>query len=586
MIKKICRRKPIGTGSKGLAQLPPIVQKILSNRAISSPEQVDYQLSRLQRPEHMRGLKDAIELLLGALMSQERVCILGDFDADGATSTALAVRCLFAFGFKHVDYLVPNRFEYGYGLTPEIVDVIATRAPSLLITVDNGIASVEGVVKAQAYGMKVLITDHHLPGSTLPAAEAIVNPNQYGCDFESKNLAGVGVIFYVLNALRARLRDEGWFLAQGLAEPRMADFLDLVALGTVADVVPLDHNNRILVDQGLKRMRAGHCVPGIRALFEVGGRSMQRLTASDLGFVAGPRLNAAGRLDDMSLGIRCLLTDSYQQARQIAVELDSLNRERRAIEGSMQQEATSHLDTLFTQALSWPMAICLYQKDWHQGVIGILASRIKDRLHRPTIIFASNGDGTLKGSGRSIVGVHLRDVLDRVATSHPGLLSKFGGHAMAAGLSLDENRLEEFQLAFVEVVEHALDGKPPEAELLTDGELDDGDFTLDNAQLLQELGPWGQMFPEPSFDGEFRLLSQRIVGEKHLKLQLTPSEFSGLCVDAIAFNVDLDVWPDNSIQHARIVYKLNMNEYRGEQNVQLLVDYLEPVTELERPSSG
>jgi len=404
-----------------------------------------------------------------------------------------------------------------------------------------------------------------------------VNPNQPGCAFASKNLAGVGVIFYVMNAMRAALRSEEWFSRNNLPEPRMADFLDLVALGTVADVVPLDHNNRVLVEQGLMRIRAGHCCHGIHALFDVGGRALLRLTSTDLGFVAGPRLNAAGRLDDMSLGIRCLLADSYNEARQIASELDDLNKERRVIERSMQVEAERYLQALPLENAQHPFSICLYKDDWHQGVIGILASRIKDKLHRPTIIFASSGDGTLKGSGRSITGVHLRDVLDRVATSSPGLLTKFGGHAMAAGLSLDEHRLEDFERAFETVVSEVLSGQAPQAELLTDGSLEDSDFTLENAFMLERLGPWGQGFPEPAFDGQFRIVSQRIVGEKHLKLQLTPSEYSGLVVDGIAFNVDLDIWPNTAIQTAQVVYKLNVNEFRGEQKLQLMVDYLEPV---------
>ncbi|WP_185231465.1 single-stranded-DNA-specific exonuclease RecJ [Teredinibacter franksiae] len=577
MKKNIRHRSPINAIDNALEKLPPLVQRILINRDIVSAGQIDYQLKALQSPENFGGLEDAVTLLKEALFAQQRVCILGDFDADGATSTALAVRCLRAFGFSKIDYLVPNRFEFGYGLTPEIVVEIAKLSPDLLITVDNGIASLDGVAAAQAHGIKVLITDHHLPGAVLPAAEAIVNPNQPGCAFASKNLAGVGVIFYVMNAMRAALRSEEWFSRNNLSEPRMADFLDLVALGTVADVVPLDHNNRVLVEQGLMRIRAGHCCHGIHALFDVGGRALLRLTSTDLGFVAGPRLNAAGRLDDMSLGIRCLLADSYNEARQIASELDDLNKERRVIERSMQVEAERYLQALPLENAQHPFSICLYKDDWHQGVIGILASRIKDKLHRPTIIFASSGDGTLKGSGRSITGVHLRDVLDRMATSSPGLLTKFGGHAMAAGLSLDEHRLEDFERAFETVVSEVLSGQAPQAELLTDGSLEDSDFTLENAFMLERLGPWGQGFPEPAFDGQFRIVSQRIVGEKHLKLQLTPSEHSGLVVDGIAFNVDLDIWPNTAIQTAQVVYKLNVNEFRGEQKLQLMVDYLEPV---------
>ena len=575
MIKKITRRHPISSKDDGLNSLPVLLQRVLLNRNIASPEQIDYQLAKLKRPDKLRGLEQALLLLYNALLEQKHLCILGDFDADGATSTAVAVRCLRAFGYARVDYLVPNRFEYGYGLTPEIVDVIAGLKPDLIITVDNGIASMDGVARAKALGMQVLVTDHHLPGEHTPDADAIVNPNQNECEFGSKHLAGVGVIFYVMNALRAYLRERGWFQQRQLKEPNTAEFLDLVSLGTVADVVPLDHNNRILVEQGLRRMRAGHCCPGVRALFEVGGRELSRLNSSDLGFVAGPRLNAAGRLDDMSLGIRCLLSDSYQEARQLASQLDSLNRERRSIEASMQKEAEGFLERIFSDQQHWPQAICLYKDDWHPGVIGILASRVKERTHRPTLVFADNGDGTIKGSGRSIEGIHLRDALDRVATMHPGLLDKFGGHAMAAGLSLAANRFDEFKQAFVQVVDGLLNGRAPEAEILSDGELQPEEFTLENAQSIKRLGPWGQAFPEPCFDGEFRLVSQRIVGEKHLKLLLTPSEYSGVSLDAIAFNVDLDTWPNTAIQRARLVFKLNVNEYRGEQNLQLLVDYLE-----------
>jgi exonuclease RecJ (EC 3.1.-.-) len=575
MKKLIQRRSASVTFDNAGAPFGELARRVLANRDVVSPEQVDYQLRQLEAPATMLGLQAACDLLVEALREQKRICILGDFDADGATSTTLAVRCLRAFGCRHVDFVVPNRFEYGYGLTPEIVTVIAAQRPQLLLTVDNGIASVDGVRAAQALGMQVIVTDHHLPGRELPSAEAIVNPNQVGCEFGSKNLAGVGVIFYVMSALRARLKALGWFDKGDIAEPKMADWLDLVALGTVADVVPLDQNNRVLVAQGLKRMRAARCVPGIQALFEVAGRPLNKVTASDLGFIAGPRLNAAGRLDDMGLGIRCLLTDSIDEARGLARELDSLNRERRAIEGSMQVEAVKLLDDFASNDADWPLGVCLYKTDWHQGVIGILASRIKDRLHRPTIVFAEDGEGQLKGSGRSISGVHLRDVLDRVATQNPGLLTKFGGHAMAAGLSLALQDLDRFKTAFELAVGEALGFVEPEASLATDGELEQEDFDLSVAKTLQALGPWGQAFPEPSFDGEFRLLQQRIVGEKHLKLLVSPADYSGVAIDAIAFNVDLDTWPNNDIQFARIVYKLAINEYRGEEKLQLLVDYLE-----------
>ncbi len=575
--KTIRRRQSASQQPNHLNVYAPLLQRVLSHRGIDHPQQLDYQLKNLIKPGAMRGLDAAVALLADVLTREGRVCILGDFDADGATSTALAVRCLRAFGCQHVDFLVPNRFEFGYGLTPEIVEVVKTLAPDLLITVDNGIASLDGVAAAQAYGMQVLVTDHHLPGENLPSAEVIVNPNQPHCSFASKNLAGVGVIFYVMNGLRAHLRAQGWFARKGLQEPNMAQFLDLVALGTVADVVPLDSNNRTLVAQGLNRIRAGRCCAGIRALFEIGRRPLARLQASDLGFVAGPRLNAAGRLDDMSLGIRCLLADSESEARELASELDELNRERRSIEQSMQREALLHLDELLAAERNWPMAICLYQEDWHQGVIGILASRIKDRAHRPTIVFAEADDETLKGSGRSIPGIHLRDLLDAVATRHPGLLTKFGGHAMAAGLSLAKQDLDRFQRAFVEETSRLLDGEAPAAEILTDGELQAEDFSLSVARSLAELGPWGQAFPEPCFDGKFRVVNQRIVGEKHLKLVVTPGDYSGLALDAIAFNVDLNVWPDSSIRWVELVYQLNVNEFRGEESLQLMIEQITPL---------
>ncbi|TVZ38484.1 single-stranded-DNA-specific exonuclease [Alteromonadaceae bacterium 2753L.S.0a.02] len=578
IIKKTIRQRTATTEtSSQLNHFAPLVRRVLANRGVSDPSQIDYQLRNLLQPSQMSGLQEAVVLLERMLKQRGRICILGDFDADGATSTALAVQCLKAFGFSSVEFLVPNRFEFGYGLTPEIVAVIATLKPSLIITVDNGIASFDGVAAAHALGIQVLITDHHLPAEQLPPAEVIVNPNQPGCGFPSKNLAGVGVIFYVMNALRAHLRETAWFQSSGVTEPNMAQFLDLVALGTVADVVPLDQNNRTLVEQGLKRIRAGRARPGIRALFEVGRRALERLTATDLGFVAGPRLNAAGRLDDMSLGIRCLLAESEHEARLLATQLDELNRERRAIELSMQREAITYLDKVLESQTQWPQAICLYQEDWHQGVIGILASRIKDRLHRPTIVFAEADDENLKGSGRSIPGVHLRDLLDAIATRHSGLLSKFGGHAMAAGLSLRKADLERFMAAFESEADRLLNGEAPEAEIVTDGEVDESAYTLDTARLLAQLGPWGQAFPEPCFDGRFRIVNQRIVGEKHLKLVVTPADYSGLAIDAIAFNVDTEIWPNPSLQWVRLAFTLNVNEYRGEESLQLMVSYLEPL---------
>jgi len=432
------------------------------------------------------------------------------------------------------------------------------------------------VAAAKAAGIKVLVTDHHLPGDELPEADAILNPNQRGCEFPSKNLAGVGVVFYLMVALRSALRDAGWFTLQNIVEPNMAEFLDLVALGTVADVVPLDHNNRILVHQGLQRMRAGKLRPGIRALLDIAGRSLNRLVASDMGFAVGPRLNAAGRLDDMSLGIECLLCNSEPLAREMAYELDGLNKDRRSIESSMQQEAMQSLESLnLENDGQMPWGLCLYDGDWHQGVVGILASRIKDRFHRPVIAFADGDNGDIKGSARSIPGLHIRDALDAVANQNPGLLQKFGGHAMAAGLSLEKQHLRAFTEAFDRVVRERLDESDLQAEVLSDGTLSAPDISFNNAQLLRDAGPWGQHFPEPVFDGVFKIVQQRLVGEKHLKL-VVQAEGSNELLDGIAFNVDLAQWPNPSLETVQLAYRLDINEFRGNQSLQLMVEYLEP----------
>ncbi|WP_053980850.1 single-stranded-DNA-specific exonuclease RecJ [Marinagarivorans algicola] len=556
-----------------LTDVAPVLARIYAARGVLDNAQLDYSLKHLFRPSQLKGIEQALTLLLAARAKQQRILIVGDFDADGATSTTVAVRCLRALGFNSVDYLVPNRFEYGYGLTPEIVTVAKQFEPDLLITVDNGISSIEGVAAAQAAGMKVLVTDHHLPGAQLPSAGAIVNPNQQGCEFPTKNCAGVGVIFYVLSALRAAMQSE--YYSQKPA-PNFAQFLDLVSLGTVADVVPLDHNNRIFVQQGLLRMRAGLACEGIKAIAKVAGREITKLRASDLGFMVGPRLNAAGRLDDMSLGIRCLLTDDPTEALALASELDALNKERRAIEGSMQADAAVILEALNhnneDEALS---GVCLYQSDWHQGVIGILASRVKDKLHRPTIVFADDSESILKGSGRSVAGIHLRDVLDEVAAKNPGMLTKFGGHAMAAGLSLEKHHLLNFQKSFNEVVAQKAGQEGLTPVLFTDGALTSEDFNLPLAEALENAGPWGQAFPEPTFSGEFILVNQRIVGQKHLKLVLALPQNPQQTMDAISFNVDVSVWPNDTCHRVLVVYKLQVNEFNGRRNVQLLIDYIE-----------
>lgn len=569
-----------------LPGLPPLLARLYAARGVRTPDELGRTLAALQPAAQLTGLEAALALLAEALTARWRILIVGDFDADGATSTALSVRALRAFGAAHVDFLVPNRFTYGYGLTPEIVAVaVREKQPDLIITVDNGIASHEGVRAAQAAGVRVLITDHHLPGESLPPAEAIVNPNQPGCDFPSKHLAGVGVVFYVLSALRTRLRADGWFAANGLPDPNMADYLDLVALGTVADVVVLDANNRLLVQQGLARIRAGRCCPGISALFKVAERDPARLVATDLGFVVAPRLNAAGRLDDMAEGIRCLLTDLAEEAQRLAHELDLLNHERRDIEAGMQQEALAALAALSLTEDNVPSGLVLYDRYWHQGVIGILAGRIKERFHRPVIAFApaqalsfENQQPTeLKGSARSIPGVHIRDVLDVVATRHPGLITRFGGHAMAAGLNLPAANLVAFREAFTQVLDEQVSPEDLQAVLLHDGELQAGDFTEAQARLLRDAGPWGQGFPEPLFVGEFLLLEQRLLKDKHLKLSLCHPG-SNRVIDGIAFNVDRAVWPDMSCRRVRMAYRLDLNHFRGMETLQLRVEALVPAS--------
>ena len=555
------------------AALPEVLKRVYAGRGITDPGELALGLDQLLPPTSLKGVADAAELLADAIEGEARVLIVGDFDADGATSCAMAVSVLQQMGLREVAYLVPNRFEFGYGLTPEIVEMAAAQMPDLIVTVDNGISSVEGVSAAQAMGISVLITDHHLPGDSLPTADVIVNPNQPGCQFPSKSLAGVGVMFYVLSAVRAALRDRGWFNAESMEEPNLADSLDLVALGTVADVVPLDRNNRILVAAGLARIRSGRARPGIEALFEVAGRDHRQATASDLGFIVGPRLNAAGRLDDMSIGIECLLAESSASARGFAEKLHQLNRERRDIEQSMQQDALAQLESIDLEGDASLFAMTLYDPAWHQGVIGILASRIRERVHRPTLVFADAEEGMLKGSGRSIPGLHLRDVLDQVATRHPGLLTKFGGHAMAAGLSLARDDLNRFKQALNDAVAEALGYTPPERTEESDGALARSDFGLPLAEQLASGGPWGQHFPEPLFDGQFFVRSHRIVGEKHLKLTL---DADGTEIEGIAFNIDVPKWLAAPLDAFHALYRLDVNEYRGERRAQLVIQSFWP----------
>jgi single-stranded-DNA-specific exonuclease len=554
-----------------LGDLPPLLTRLYAARGVQSEAELDKSLARLIPYQQLKGIDAAVDLLVVALEQRQRILIVGDFDADGATASTVGLLGLRLLGAAHVDYLVPNRFEYGYGLTPEIVEVALTREPQLLITVDNGISSVEGVAAAKAAGLKVLVTDHHLPGLELPAADAIVNPNQPGCEFPSKALAGVGVIFYVLMALRARLRSLGWYASK--PQPNIGELLDLVALGSVADVVPLDANNRILVHQGLERIRAGRARPGIKAILEVAKRDHSRITSTDLGFILGPRLNAAGRLDDMSLGIECLLTDDPALARDMAAQLDGMNQDRKSIEQGMQREALAQLKDLPVESM--PFGLCLFDPQWHQGVIGILASRMKERYFRPTIAFADAGDGLLKGSGRSVPGFHIRDALSVVAAQHPTLISKYGGHAMAAGLTLPEANFALFAEAFDAEVRRQLREEDLTGRLLSDGSLAVEEFHLELARALRHAGPWGQHFPEPVFHGVFQLVEQRVVGERHLKVILK-TECGSVKLDGIAFGIDREIWPNPTVRWVELAYKLDLNEFRGQETVQLMIAHIEP----------
>ena len=521
-------------------------------------------------------MEDAVGLLAEALMADARILIVGDFDADGASAATVAVLGLRSMGANQVAYLVPNRFDYGYGLTPEIVTLATQSEPDLIVTVDNGISSIDGVRLAQEHGISVLITDHHLPGTQLPAADAIVNPNQPGDRFPSKQLAGVGVMFYVLLALRAYLEQESWFSEQGIEKPNLADYLDLVALGTVADVVPLDYNNRILVDHGLKRIRAGRCRPGIIALLKSGRRSPNEVFATDLGFSVAPRLNAAGRLDDMSVGIECLLADSLEAAEPLAATLEELNLERRKIESAMQQEAESAIESLSNQpsGTALPAGLCIYDKAWHHGVVGLVASRIREKFDRPVVAFAPASDTELKGSARSVPGLHIRDLLERIATNNNDLVERFGGHAMAAGLSLHPDHFPAFKAEFEQEVARALDGAYTPGVIVTDGELASEDFNLDTADVLRRAGPWGQGFEEPRFDGIFSVEDAKIVGEVHVKLRLKPAGGGAVC-SAIAFRFGqhLDAIVASDLVH--VVYRLAINSFRGSRDVQLVVEHMQ-----------
>lgn len=522
----------------------------------------------------LKDIQKGVKRLYQALVNQERILFVGDFDADGATSTALGVSALKAFGAKEVEYLVPNRFEYGYGLTPEIVEVSKKWQPDLIITVDNGIASIEGVSVANEAGIDVVITDHHLSADTLPDASAIINPNQPGCAFQSKGIAGVGVIFYVMLALRRHCSEQSYFESNNIPEPNMGSFLDLVTLGTIADVVPLDKNNRILAFQGLMRMRHGKVRPGIKALLKVAKKELAFLKASDLGFNVAPRLNAAGRLDDMSLGIECLLTDAPDKAMQYAKELDELNIKRREIEEEMKTEAFTALKRISLKEQDMPRGLALYDPSWHQGVIGILAGRLKERHHRPTVVFARVSEGELKGSARSIPGINIRDLFDTMAKKNDGLINTFGGHAMAAGLSIPEKHFSAFKKAFEEEAAHLLEAEDCIQTLYTDGPLTEAEMTIETAKIIEEAGPWGQSFPEPLFDNNFEVIEQRLLANKHLKLTLSLEEGGGF-IDAIAFNINNEEWPNHQCRQIQAVYRLDVNRYRGRERLQLMIEYFQ-----------
>jgi len=556
--------------------LHPIIKRVYAARNIKASHELDYSLASLLPFNTLSNIDDAVFLLQKALEKKQRVLIVADFDADGATSCALAIRGLTMMGVQDIVYVVPNRFEYGYGLTPEIVDVALDYEPDLLITVDNGISSIEGVKRAKENGVKVLITDHHLPGDVLPDADAIVNPQLIGDEFPSKNLAGVGVVFYILLALRSKLREQGWFENNNITVPNLAKLLDIVALGTVADVVPLDKNNRIMVAHGLKIIKQNKSIAGISAILNQSGRSLTTLNASDLGFSIAPRLNAAGRLTDMSLGIECLLTDNMQKAKKIADELDNLNKERRQIQDEMQAQALLDLESCLQDVSGeLPYGFCLYNVDWHQGVIGILASKVKEMFNRPVIAFAKESDNVLKGSARSIQGLHIRDVFETITHHYPDLILTFGGHAMAAGLTIKQSDFEKFNSCFDTVLKESLSLEELTDDCLSDGELSVNDFSMELANDIQEAGPWGQLFPEPVFDGQFKIVDKRIVGGNHLKLRLQV-EGNNRIFDAIAFNTTDEDWPMNT-EEIRSTYRLSINEFRGNSRLQLFIEYIEPI---------
>lgn len=572
--RKLRQRQPQSASDALPATLHPVIRRVLLARNVTDEKSLDLKLGRLLPPDTLDGIGQAAEILADAIVSGQSILVVGDFDADGATGTAVAVRALQSMSAQRVGFRVPNRFEFGYGLSVGLVETLVDNPPDVLVTVDSGISSIEGVARARELGCKLIVTDHHLPGERLPDADAIVNPNCQGDQFKSKALAGVGVVFYLMSVVRSALRDRDWFIFPR-QEPNLGRLLDLVALGTVADLVPLDGNNRILVRQGMERIRQGHCGPGLLALLRLGKRDFRHLAASDLAFAVAPRLNAAGRLEDMSVGIRCLLTDDRDEAMALATELDELNRARKQRQEQMQQQALDQIKVLLDgmQAAELPAGVCLFDEDWHQGIVGLVASRIKDAVHRPVLAFAPESEGAdvLKGSARSIRGLHIRDVLARVDVLNPEMITAFGGHAMAAGLTIQAENLAGFEKALVESIEFYLQGQTLDNEILTDGVLPAADINLSFAESLADLGPWGQQFAEPLFEGRFVIVQKRVVGGAHLKMSLRP-EGGGELVDAIAFGRLPEDLPDTDT--VDLVYKLDVNHFRGHKTCQLMVEQI------------
>lgn len=569
---RIRRRIPVPNSRLGKT-FHPVLHRVYANRGIEEVTELDLGLKGLADYRQLKGIDVATTLLCVAIREQWRILVVGDYDVDGATSTALTLRALGAMGARHLDYLVPNRFTQGYGLTPALVESALSLAPQLIITVDNGIAAHDGIRAAQNAGIKVLVTDHHLQGDTLPTADAIVNPNQYEDQFCSKSLSGVGVVFYLMTALRASLRDIGWF-NEKRCEPRLGDLLDLVALGTVADVVNLDANNRILVEQGLRRIRAGRACAGILALLRTAGRDTSRVNSADMGFYVGPRINAAGRMDDMSIGIECLLTDDPGHAQSLASQLDSLNRDRRIVEQNIREMAMAAAEVAAKSMdmRQVPAGLCFYDPDWHEGVLGLVASRVKDRFHRPTVVLSTSEDGCLKGSARSIPGIHIRDVLATVDAENPGLIIRFGGHAMAAGLTINPASFDEFSVQFSRIVARYADSEAMQPILWSDGELAPEEFDLLTAEILRDGGPWGQGFPEPLFDGLFRVQGAREVGQHHLQMDLCDPR-NGAIHKAIVFNyIEHGMRPEANPKEIRLAFRLGVNDYRGQCQPQLVIE--------------